>query len=251
LRAKLVSETCEPKALRSPATALTYVIPDIHGQLDALELMLAATGLFGDGDAWTGPDGAALIQLGDLVDRGPHPRGCVERMMGLCARHPGRVRVLAGNHERMLLSEDREMERSWLLNGGRQTLDDYGADFQALCRGQGPHAQWFRSLPLRYDVDRVLFCHAGLLPSDPDGRSERGLLWARPPLIQGSFRAVVCGHTRTRSRKIEYKDGVFRVDIGLGDPLESQGLEMLKLDTKTLAWEAVPVRSGRTNTRPS
>jgi hypothetical protein len=211
--------------------------------------MLRASGLFDEKYAWMGPDDAQLVQLGDLIDRGPKPRACVERMMDLCARYPDRVRVLAGNHEKMLLSEDREMERSWLLNGGRQTVDDYGADFKILCRGQGAHALWFKALPLRWELDGVLFCHAGLLPGDPEGRSERGLLWARPPLIQGSFRAVVCGHTRTRSRRIEFEDGVFRVDIGLGDPLEAQGLEMLKLDTKTLAWEAVPVRAGRTNTR--
>ena len=225
------------------------VIPDIHGRLDALELMLKASGLFGDGGDWVGPADATLVQLGDLVDRGPRSRACVERMLDLATRHPRRVRVLAGNHERMLLDEDREAERNWLFNGGRQTLQDYGADFSALCRGQGAHAQWFRGLPLRWEQDGVLFCHAGLLPGDPEGRSERGLLWARPPLIRGAFRAVVCGHTRTRSRRVEFEGGVFRTDIGLGDPLEDQGLEMLKLDTLSLAWEAVVVRPGRTNTR--
>src|ERR1700678_2279278 len=92
---------------RSNATASVHVIPDIHGQLEALELMLRATGLFDEQYAWVGPDDAQLVQLGDLIDRGPKPRACVERMMGLCERYPGRVRVLTGNHEKMLLSEDR------------------------------------------------------------------------------------------------------------------------------------------------
>jgi serine/threonine protein phosphatase 1 len=221
--------------------SLVYVIPDIHGQLGVLEAMLKASGLFGADDAWVGPADATLVQLGDLVDRGPHSRACVERMMALVARYPERVRVLLGNHEDMLLSEDREMNREWLANGGRETLADYGDDFQRLCRGQGEHARWFQSLPLRWEQDGVLFCHAGLHPSDPDGLSRRGLLWARPPLIQGSFRAVVCGHTRTRSRRIEYEGGIFRTDIGLGYPDEGQTFEMLSLDTKALEWIAVPV----------
>jgi serine/threonine protein phosphatase 1 len=223
---------------------LVYVIPDLHGQFQALERMLTACGLLGPDDAWAGPPDATLVQLGDLVDRGPHSRACVERLKGLAQRHPQRVRVLCGNHEQMILSEDREMQRLWLASGGRQTLEDYGADFEALCRGTGAHAQWFRSLPLRWDQDGVLFCHAGLHPSDPEGRSERGLLWARPPLIRGSFRGVVSGHTRTRSRRVEMEDGIFRTDIGLGDPADGQRLEMLRLETKTLQWEALAVEGG-------
>ena len=218
-----------------------YVISDIHGQLQALESMLKASGLFGADDAWIGPADTTLVQLGDLVDRGPHSRACLERMKHLQTKHPDRVRVLCGNHEQMMLSEDREMNRSWILNGGQACLDDYGSDFKLLCRGQGQHAEWIRALPLKWVQDEVLFCHAGLHPSDPHGQSERGLLWARPPIIQGSFRAVVCGHTRTRSRHIEYENGVFRTDIGMGYPSEGQNLEMLKINTTTLEWMALPV----------
>lgn len=221
--------------------AFVHVIPDLHGQRDALDAMLQASGLLGPGDAWVGPADATLLQLGDIVDRGPRSRACVERLMDLEARHPGRVRVLCGNHERMLLSDNYEMRLTWLANGGQATLDDYGADFKVLCQGEGSHARWLRGLPLKWEQDGVLFCHAGLLASDPDAQSERGLLWARPPLIRGNFKAVVCGHTRTRSRSIEFEDGVFRTDVGLGDLAEGQALEMLKLETKTLAWEAVPV----------
>lgn len=220
---------------------LVTVIPDIHGQRHALEAMLKASGLLGADDAWVGPPDATLVQLGDLIDRGAAPRACVERMMGLVARHPDHVRVLRGNHEEMILSEDREMNRTWLFNGGKETISDYGKDFEALCRGQGAHAEWFRQLPVKWVQDEVLFCHAGLHPSDPEANFVRGLLWARPPLIRGKFRAVVCGHTRTRSRKVEMEGLIFRCDIGLGDPGEGQGLEMLRLDTRTLEWTVIPV----------
>jgi serine/threonine protein phosphatase 1 len=218
-----------------------HVIPDIHGRLDALELILKASGCLGPDDAWVGPADSSLVQLGDLVDRGPHSRACVERMMALTAKHPERVRVICGNHEQMLLSENYEMQRTWLSNGGQATLDDYGKDFKALCQGDGEHARWFRSLPLRWVQDGVLFCHAGLHFNDPDGLSERLLLWTRPPLTRGSFRAVVCGHTPTRSRHIEEEGGIFRTDVGLGFPGAGQVMEILKLDTTSLDWSAVQV----------
>ena len=216
---------------------LVTVIPDIHGRLDALDLMLKASGLLGADGAWVGPADATLIQLGDLVDRGPQSPACVERMLGLQTRHPDRVRVLRGNHEDLLLSGDARMQNIWLMNGGQDSVLAYGADFEALCRGEGRHAQWLRSRPAKWIQDNVLFCHAGLGPQNADASDEEALLWDRPPHVKGNFRAVVCGHSRTPSRRIEHKNGIFYTDIGLGyEPLR-QTVEMLRLDTKTLKWE--------------
>jgi hypothetical protein len=216
---------------------VVHVIPDIHGRLDALELMLKASGLFGAGDAWIGPADGTLIQLGDLVDRGPQSPACVERMMGLQLLHPGRVRVLRGNHEALLLSTEPSMQNIWLMNGGQESVRAYGADFEGLCRGDGRHARWLGSRPAKWVQDNVLFCHAGLGPQNADASDEEALLWDRPPHVLGNFRAVVCGHSRTASRRIEHKQGIFYTDIGLGyEPLR-QTLEMLRIETRALHWE--------------
>lgn len=63
------------------------VIPDVHGDYDALEAALASAR-------------AArryVVQLGDLIDRGPYSPFCVERMLEVEAE--GQGTFLLGNHE--------------------------------------------------------------------------------------------------------------------------------------------------------
>jgi diadenosine tetraphosphatase ApaH/serine/threonine PP2A family protein phosphatase len=66
------------------------VISDIHGNLTALDAVLA--------DAGAGYDAAWC--LGDLVGYGPDPNGCIERVRAL----PG-LQCLVGNHDKAALGE--------------------------------------------------------------------------------------------------------------------------------------------------
>ena len=70
------------------------LIADIHANLPALQAVLA------DVDAWR-PD--LVVVLGDIVNRGPHPRQCHE-LIDARARADG-WRLLAGNHEEYVLSK--------------------------------------------------------------------------------------------------------------------------------------------------
>lgn len=193
------------------------VVPDLHGRPEALEAILRGTG-FVDSDGNTTPSGTWLVQLGDMLDRGPHPRACVERMMNLQAQSPDRVRVLRGNHEEMALNADDDpmVKRLWLVNGGGSTLADYEGEFEALLRPGGAHFQWMSDLPLFFEYKGILFCHAGLAKKRRGHLDSEGVLWDRPPLERGPYRAVVCGHTPTASGRVEESKGVWCCDIGLG-----------------------------------
>lgn len=46
---------------------------------------------------WIHPQGRVLVSLGDLIDRGPDPLGCVERIAEMVA--DGRAAMVLGNHE--------------------------------------------------------------------------------------------------------------------------------------------------------
>ena len=70
------------------------LLADIHANLPALQAVLA------DLDAWR-PD--LVVVLGDIVNRGPHPRQCHE-LIHARARAEG-WRLLAGNHEEYVLSK--------------------------------------------------------------------------------------------------------------------------------------------------
>ena len=214
------------------------VIPDIHGHLTQLRALLKAIGPCGAG--------RSIVQLGDFIDRGPDSRGCVELLKALQAKSPDRFVVLKGNHEAMLTSSDRDASALalWMGNGGIATLRSYGPDFGALCRARGPHKAWMEDLPLSWELHGVLFCHAGLSRSNVKKMDPESLLWTRPPLTRGPFRAVVCGHSPTTSGRVEHRNGVFRCDLGLGHRQPGQ-LEYLEIDLGPLAlsWKVIPISS--------
>ncbi|MFT3715663.1 MAG: metallophosphoesterase [Gordonia sp. (in: high G+C Gram-positive bacteria)] len=86
-----------------------FVIPDVHAQLDVLDAALELVDL--------DDPGTRLIQLGDLVDRGPDSLACLARMRDLDTGPNGsRVTVLRGNHEEWfrLWLEAPEDSYTWL-----------------------------------------------------------------------------------------------------------------------------------------
>jgi serine/threonine protein phosphatase 1 len=211
------------------------VIPDIHGHIRQLKALLRAIGPAGQG--------RTVVQLGDLVDRGPESRACVELVMALQRQSPGHFVALKGNHERMLAEAAKggPALAAWLKDGGDATLRSYGADFERLCRGSGEHGAWMEALPQAWEHEGLLFCHAGLGPKNADASDKEAMLWQRPPLVKGRFKAVICGHTPTSSGRVEVEDGVFRCDLGLakdpGKPLEY--LE-LRVEKGAFSWEIAP-----------
>ena len=215
------------------------VIPDIHGRLDALEAMLKHSGLVDGRGRWKGGRGDRLIQLGDLVDRGPQPRACVEVMMNLQKQAPRAVTVIKGNHEDMLLTalKDPAHMRWWLDNGGNTSQLSWGKDLERLCGPGGEQARWMESLPTSLEIHKVFFAHGGLKENNLDGKDEEALMWDRPPHVTGPYRALVCGHTPTESGRIEFEDNIFHCDIGLGhkDEAAFQYLNLMLTPTR-LRW---------------
>ncbi|OUP08438.1 metallophosphoesterase [Collinsella sp. An2] len=139
-----------------------YVTSDAHGHLRALDRALEL--------AAPGPDDTLYV-LGDMVDRGPEPVGVLQLVRGI----PG-VRVLMGNHERMMLDallHDSDIDLgTWALNGGYATAP--GLD--SLPREEfSDLIDWIANLPL-YDVVETperafILAHAGI-----DALAARGYL---------------------------------------------------------------------------
>jgi hypothetical protein len=82
-------------------------VGDLHADLDACRKLLGAAGLV-DGDSWRGGR-AILVQLGDVIDRGPESVATYDYLADLQTRarkgHGIVVRLL-GNHEVALLEGD-------------------------------------------------------------------------------------------------------------------------------------------------
>ena len=133
----------------------TFVVSDVHGHVDELRASLRKAGLVDEAGHWAGTD-AALWFLGDFFDRGPDGIGVVElvrRLAEQAAAGSGEVHALLGNHEILALGMHRfgttevpydgllprTFERSWILNGGRDSDQE---------RLTGDHIDWLLELPM-------------------------------------------------------------------------------------------------------
>ena len=98
------------------------MVGDVHGALGSLRTLLRRARLTDFEDDWLG-DGAVLVLLGDLMDRGPDGLGVlrlVQRLEIQAREAGGQVISLLGNHEVMMLAALR-------FRGGRRVGGDpYG-----------------------------------------------------------------------------------------------------------------------------
>ena len=103
----------------------TYVIADLHGRYDLLELAMRTIvhdiSFFHSGDS--------IVTLGDYVDRGPQSRQIIKYLMAMQRDLAGsRLICLKGNHEDIMWQTCRKLPHPdwWLSNGGGATLLSYG-----------------------------------------------------------------------------------------------------------------------------
>ncbi len=194
----------------------TFVIGDIHGELDHLRSLVAKLPLLDTDDT--------LVFLGDYLDRGPHSSEVI-RVVRTFSRELGcKVVALRGNHEDAWL---RVVERGWDEfvfppgNGCLATMRSFTrekaptsseipsrAEFEALFSGlffPRDIIEWMRELPYWYEDEHAIYVHAGLLrregrflhPSETEPLT--ALLWTRTDEFFREYRGkrVVIGHTRT------------------------------------------------------
>lgn len=198
--------------------ARTFVFGDVHGDLEALDVVLAALPPLEPDDA--------LVFLGDYVDRGPDSAGVVARIRALTEEEgvPCPVVALRGNHEDAWL---RVIERGWpefvlpLQNGCLAALRSYRGEAPP-SRGEAPSEEeletllsgsffpsgdvaWMQSLPFFHEDAHAIYVHAGLVrgadgflhPAETEQRL--ALLWLRDRDFFRNYRGklVVFGHTAT------------------------------------------------------
>jgi serine/threonine protein phosphatase 1 len=168
--------------------SLTYVIPDLHGRDDLLSEALSAISARGDA--------GVIVMLGDYVDKGPHSRQVVDRLLRGVAESWNLV-ALKGNHDAMMSQALRDPSKmaAWMEKGGDTALASYGGDPAAV---PPSHIDWLDRLGLMHFDAHRLYVHAGVDPELPlSEQTEATLLWKRYPKgFSGGFGDlhVVHGH---------------------------------------------------------
>ena len=84
------------------------VVGDVHGELPALQALIAKLGYTPEG---IHPEGRRLVFAGDLVDRGPYSPETLHYVMALVKA--GKAQMVAGNHELNFLKKDYHEGTGW------------------------------------------------------------------------------------------------------------------------------------------
>lgn len=231
----------EPATHRIPSGQRVYAVGDIHGRLDLLDDLLSR---IDRDDAERALAATTLIFLGDLVDRGPHSSGVVDRLMRLRESRSD-VHFLMGNHEEVFLlaaAGDVQAMRLFVRIGGMETILSYGVseeeyrttDFDELTelfakRVSPEHVQFISSFEDYLEIGDYLFVHAGIRPGvSLKDQSPSDLRWIRDSFLshQGDHgKRVVHGHSIRE--EVEPRPNRIGIDTGAyaSNRLSGVGLE--------------------------
>lgn len=200
------------------------MIGDIHGCIHTLVSLYRKL---------YGVDG--IYAVGDLIDRGKYSRQVVQ----FCIDK--NIKPVKGNHEDMMvksvertdkyfgfLSKDKER---YYFNGGRETQDSYNSqrvisdfnNFKKEVRSSG-HFEYLKNLPLKYEFEKVLISHAGVI----GGGDDYTILWNRkkPAFLN---KLQIYGHTPLQ--EIEVQPNYYaNIDTGC---VYKNKLSAIIVDTKT------------------
>lgn len=163
---------------------------DIHGCATALETLLNRL--------QPGRDDRLVI-LGDVVDRGPDTRRCVELLLDVA--NGCRLDFLLGNHEEMMFNAlaGGSWADGWLRYGGKETLASYGGADRIPPR----HLEFLQAGVDYVETASAICVHANLQPHVP--LPQQPGEWLRWRHLTGherphpSGKRIICGHTRQRS----------------------------------------------------
>ncbi|WP_367391189.1 metallophosphoesterase family protein [Lewinella sp. LCG006] len=173
-------------------------ISDIHGCLDTFTELLNQLAL---------KEEDHLFLLGDYIDRGPHSKGVVDRIMAL--RKAGvKLIALRGNHEQMLIYDYiSETVKGWKDMADEALKRSFG--IERLEQLPKPYFEFFNELPFFHQEDDFIAVHAGLnFRYESPFHSEEDLIWIRDWYKNIDYnwlgeRVVIHGHTPQTIQEIE------------------------------------------------
>jgi len=168
----------------------TIAIGDVHGCADEFEELLDALNIL---------EGDRVIQLGDLINRGPDSH----RVLELARIY--KIEAVIGNHELRLLTAKRENNPSLLKDYDRETVRQLTQQ----------DWEYLEALPnLIYDtINDTVFVHAGFIPGQP---------WQQQPLNIITQIQVIDKKGRA-ARRSDCSDGLPWANTWIGKPFVVYG----------------------------
>jgi serine/threonine protein phosphatase 1 len=189
----------------------TLVLGDVHGCYYTFKKLLKD---------YFQPASQTMVQLGDLLNKGPHSAKCIEYCWHLERKHAGKVVFLRGNHEQAFIDSFRQ---DLLKKEHPKLLANIKAE------GIKPKVlyKWLLSKPLSVQLGSLLISHAGISEASKDPyrlNLPHNLLENRKPIQKLSLTQVV-GHQVLSDGKplFKAKENTWYIDTGayLGQSLSA------------------------------
>lgn len=202
---------------------IDFYIPDVHGRSD----LLAKIVTFLQRHARSRGAEPRYTFLGDLIDRGPDSRGCLDIALRVIKNCSGST-LLLGNHEYMMLDAintlgKSELSGTWALNGGMDTITSYMGRFDVkgvfplLAKEYPHHVRALKQAGLYVERGGLLAVHAGIEPNVPvESQTVKNLTWIRDEFLDNvdpNARPVIHGHTIIGHRPVVTEN---RISIDTG-----------------------------------
>lgn len=147
----IVLAWAEPAKAPADQRAVVVAIGDVHGDFDDFVTILQRAGLVDAQHHWTGGQ-TTLVQVGDLLDRGPKPREVMDLVISLEKEAPnsgGRVVALLGNHEMMNIMGDLRYvtAENYASYADNKSAERQKSAYQEYVKWRRSHAQLLSELP--------------------------------------------------------------------------------------------------------
>lgn len=169
-----------------------YVIPDVHGMLEQLQLICSRILPLRKNNGVED----RIIFLGDYIDRDKRSHLVLDYLIELKKKYGDKIIFLKGNHEDMFLKAifTGAMFPSkydfWTVNGGMQTLVGYlernklpphephlFPRFRAKDLVPKEHINFIQNTINYYETEKYIFVHAGVDPVLPLNIQEPEIMW--------------------------------------------------------------------------
>jgi len=136
-------------------------VGDVHGDYGQFVRALRLGKVIDEAEEWAGGR-THLVQIGDVLDRGPDSRRSMDLLMkleGQAGKAGGRVHALIGNHEALILAGQRRYQTAAELAsfGGLEGL-------RKAMEPDGTYGRWIRGHNAVIRINEILFAHGGLAP---------------------------------------------------------------------------------------
>lgn len=138
----------------------TFIMSDPHGKLDLVVKLLQTNGVIDNQLRWSFGDNQLVI-IGDVFDRGedvPQIFWLLYKLEAEAATHGGRVTMLLGNHEPMVLAGDMR----YSMPKYHELAKKLGISYRHLFGKNTELGRWIGSLNAIQVIGRNLYVHAGI-----------------------------------------------------------------------------------------